>query len=138
MTGHPRFALPPGPASRFVLLRVVSTLVLLTLLSACVALQGDGRPVLSLSEGAQPQYPPAAKEAGIEGEVTLIYTVTASGKVEDVRVLEAEPADVFDDAALAAVRTWRYRPLRQNGEPLVLENVVSTLKFRLDEAYPGL
>lgn len=113
-------------------------LILLLALSGCVALTGDGRPRLDLSEGAQPVYPPAAKEAGMEGEVTVVYTVTASGEVEDIRVLEADPAEIFDDAALAAVRTWRYRPLRQDGEPVVLENVVSTLKFRLEEAYPGL
>jgi len=113
-------------------------LALLAVLSGCVALTGDGRPVLELSEGAQPVYPPAAKEAGIEGDVTLIYTVTATGQVDDVLVLEADPSEVFEDAALAAVRTWRYRPLRQDGEPLVIENVVSTLKFRLEEAYPGL
>lgn len=113
-------------------------LLLLIALSGCVALTGDGRPRLNLSEGAQPVYPPAAKEAGIEGEVTLIYTVTASGHVEDVRILEADPAEVFDAAALAAVRTWRYRPLQQGGEPLTLENVVSTLRFRLEEAYSGL
>ncbi len=114
-------------------------LVLLTVLSGCVALTGDRQQVLELSQGAQPVYPQAAKDAGIEGEVTLIYTVTASGQVDDVRVLESSPAEVFDEAALAAVRSWRYRPLRRrDGEPLVLENVVSTLRFRLAEAYPDL
>src|SRR6056297_2836194 len=131
---HPWTAMPPARGS----LRCWS-LVLLTLfcvaLSGCVALTGSGQPTLELREGAQPVYPPAAKEAGVEGEVTLIYTVTASGRVADLRVLEAKPVDVFDEAALAAVRTWRYRPLRQDGEPVELENVVSTLRFRLDEAY---
>lgn len=135
--------LPQGLAAEagercFALGQRLLILVLLAALSGCVALEGDGRPVLELSEGAQPLYPPAAKEAGIEGDVTLIYTVTASGQVENVRVLAADPAEVFDDAALAAVRTWRYRPLRQGGEPVVLENVLSTLRFRLEEAYPGL
>ncbi|MCC5871751.1 MAG: energy transducer TonB [Gammaproteobacteria bacterium] len=119
-------------------LRCALLLAALTVVSGCAALTGDRQPVLELSQGSQPVYPTAAKEAGIEGEVTLIYTVTASGHVEDVRVLESHPPDVFDEVALAAVRTWRYRPLRRGGEPLVLENVVSTLRFRLDEAYRGL
>ncbi|MCC5886980.1 MAG: energy transducer TonB [Gammaproteobacteria bacterium] len=130
MIGHPHILLGR--------LRWSLLLGCLAVLSGCVALTGDGQPVLELSEGAQPVYPEAAKEAGIEGAVTLIYTVTASGHVEDVRVLEAEPEGVFDEAALAAVRTWRYRPLRRGGEPVVLDNVVSTLRFRLAEAYPGL
>lgn len=134
MIGHPR----SSPWSWRAGLRWPLLLVGLVLMSGCVALTGDGQPRLEWSEGAQPVYPPAAKEAGIEGEVTLIYTVTASGHVADVRVLEAEPADIFDEAALAAVRTWRYRPMRRDGEPVVMENVVSTLRFRLAEAYPGL
>lgn len=118
-----------------------SWLVMISLLaglSGCAALVGDDRPVLDLVEGAQPVYPEAAKAAGIEGEVTLVYTVTASGAVRDVRVLTSEPPGVFDEAALAAVRTWRYRPLRSRGEPVDLENVGSTLRFRLAEAYEGL
>lgn len=108
------------------------------LLAGCAGFMGGDQPVLDLVEGAQPVYPEVAKEAGIEGEVTLLYTVTESGRVDDVRVVESEPPGTFDDAALAAVRTWRYRPLRRGGEPLVLENVRSTLTFRLAEAYEGL
>ncbi len=112
--------------------------VLAVMLAGCAALIGDDRPVLDLVEGAQPAYPQAAREAGIEGEVTVVYTVTAEGRVTDLRVLESEPAGVFDQAALDAVRTWRYRPLRSGGEPVELTNVGSTLRFRLGEAYEGL
>lgn len=112
--------------------------VALLLLSACAGLGGDREPVLELIEGAQPRYPQAARDAGLEGDVTLVYTVTASGQVTDVSVLEADPPEVFDAAALEAVRTWRYRPLRRGGEPVDLDNVVSTLRFRLGEAYQGL
>ena len=116
----------------------LTALLLIGLLAGCAVLTGDGRPVLELVEGGQPVYPEDAKERGIEGEVTLIYTVTASGHVTDLRVLEAEPPGVFDEAALAAVRTWRYRPPRSGGEPTAVENVGSTIRFRLAEAYEGL
>lgn len=143
MIEHPPCRRGPGPTGRHdwrccSATRAVLLGLLWVTLAGCASMIGDRQPVLELSQGAQPQYPAAAKETGIEGEVTLIYTVTASGHVADVRVLEAEPAGVFDEAALAAVRTWRYRPLRRGGEALVLENVVSTLRFRLAEAYPGL
>lgn len=123
------------PACRW---RWAGLIALAALLAGCAALVGDGRPVLDLVEGAQPAYPPAAREAGIEGEVTLVYTVTAEGRVTDLRVLQSEPPGVFDQAALDAVRTWRYRPLRSGGEPVELTNVGSTLRFRLGEAYEGL
>ena len=66
------------------------------------------------------------------------YRVSAEGEVRDPRVVRAEPPGVFDQAALAAVRTWRYRPHRPDGEAVEVPGVRSTLRFRLGEAYEGL
>jgi len=66
--------------------------------------------------------------------VVVRYDVSASGEVVNARVDSAEPAGLFEDAALAAVRSWRYNPQLQGGEPREVTNVVSTVRFRLEGA----
>ena len=104
-------------------------------LSGCALWMADDELVLERVAGANPVYPEAAKRDGIEGEVTLVYTVTRTGEVTDLEILESSPPGIFDDAALAAVRTWRYRPVMAGGEPVAQETVGSTLTFRLGPAY---
>lgn len=58
----------------------------------------------------QPTYPEQAKKDGIEGWVVLEFGVTANGTVENIRVVESHPSDVFDAAAKKAVAKWRYMP----------------------------
>ncbi|MEM8768111.1 MAG: energy transducer TonB [Pseudomonadota bacterium] len=107
----------------------VSVLVFAALLlSACAASQN--RPMQLLS-GNGPTYPPLAKAEGIEGTVVIRYGVSVDGRVINARIDSAEPEGVFEDAALAAVRSWRYNPALQDGEPVAVDNVVSTVRFEL-------
>ena len=46
--------------------------------------------------------------AGIEGSVQLSYRIGADGGVSQVRVLHAQPAGLFEDAAKAALGAWRF------------------------------
>lgn len=55
-----------------------------------------------------PEYPEAARARGLRGVVELEFTVTPAGTVENPRVVSAEPRNVFDAAALAAVARRRY------------------------------
>ena len=73
----------------------------------------------------EPEYPAMAQIAQIEGVVILEATVNRDGSVEDLRVLRAHK--VLEDAALAAVKQWRYEPLLLNGiaSPFVLTVTVS-------------
>lgn len=57
-----------------------------------------------------PSYPIEAAEQGIEGQVSLRFTITDHGKVADVEVLDSTPSGTFDEAALAALQKWRYDP----------------------------
>jgi TonB family protein len=57
-----------------------------------------------------PDYPSAAKKEGIEGSVDLQVTVSQQGVVRDATVVSSTPPDVFDKAALTAVRKWKYDP----------------------------
>ncbi len=65
-----------------------------------------------------PRYPPRALRAGIEGVVTVEFLVTAQGAVEDVKVVKAEPAEVFDDAARQGVSRWKFQPKVADGKPI--------------------
>jgi TonB family protein len=56
----------------------------------------------------QPVYPPGALSRGIEGHVTLEFKLDADGSVRDLRRISSTPAGVFDEAALDAMRFWKY------------------------------
>ena len=58
----------------------------------------------------QPVYPRRALEAEREGYVRLRITIQADGSVSDAVVTEARPSGWFENAALDAVRRWRYQP----------------------------
>ena len=79
-----------------------------------------------------PNYPQRALSAGIEGEVTLAFTITAEGRVENLRVTEAKPRGVFEREARRAAGRWRFAPRRENGRPVARE-ATKTLYFRLEE-----
>jgi protein TonB len=83
---------------------------------------------LKRTRTVQPQYPESARKRGIEGWVELAFTVTPNGTVEDVEVRNASPADVFDDAAIRAIRGWRFEPVERNGER-VAQRAMVRLRF---------
>ncbi len=67
-----------------------------------------------------PTYPATALARGLRGYVDVEFTVTPAGTVENPHVVAAQPANVFDAAALAAVSRWRYAE-DANREPQVLK-----------------
>jgi TonB family protein len=78
-----------------------------------------------------PIYPESAKQRGLSGMVELIFTVTSDGRVDDVDIQRASPPQVFDEAAVEAVRKWRYRPYERNGRA-VDQRVKLILRFAMD------
>jgi periplasmic protein TonB len=78
-----------------------------------------------------PVYPPEALRAGTSGWVELSFTITPSGAVRDVAVLDSEPYGVFDAAAAEAVAQWRFRPRAVNGESVPQRSTI-TLRFDVD------
>jgi TonB family protein len=75
-----------------------------------------------------PQYPDSARRKGIEGWVELAFTVGLNGSVSDVEVRNASPAEVFDDAAVRAVKQWRFEPVVRNGQ-IVEQRAMVRLRF---------
>lgn len=56
----------------------------------------------------QPIYPVTALRQGVKGRVVIEFTLAASGGVRNMHVVAAEPAGVFERAALQALGSWRY------------------------------
>ena len=77
-----------------------------------------------------PDYPPNALAQKLAGAVTLEYTVAANGEPRDVHVVEATPPGIFDQAAISAVKRWRYAPLLVNGAAVEVP-VRTRIRFEL-------
>jgi len=76
----------------------------------------------------QPQYPSLARQARIQGSVVLQAVISREGMIEKLQVLSGHPMLV--QAAIDAVRQWRYRPYVLNGDPVEVETQV-TVNFVL-------
>lgn len=76
----------------------------------------------------EPAYPPMARTARIQGPVELRAIISKEGTIENLRVVSGHP--MLAQAALDAVRQWRYRPYILNGAPVEVETEV-IVKFVL-------
>lgn len=63
-----------------------------------------------------PVYPYAARQKNLEGVVVVRFLVDVEGRVTKASVVEANPAQVFEQAALEAVSKWRFQPAQLDGE----------------------
>ena len=81
-----------------------------------------------LSHSVVPVYPDVARDAGIEGDVTLRLIIGEDGAVNEIKVLSGEP--VLARAATEAVAQWRYAPALLDGWQVSVVTTV-TLAFRL-------
>ena len=79
-----------------------------------------------------PEYPPGALQKGLQGNVRVRITVAADGKVKSAAVVNSSPAAVFDQAALEAVRRWRFKPLAVN-DPGIEATVMTEILFRPEQ-----
>jgi protein TonB len=83
-----------------------------------------------LVEQRMPAYPAIAKATGTQGTVVLQATISRNGTIENLRVVSG-PAMLLQ-AALDAVKDWRYRPYLLSGEPVEVETTVNVV-FKLQE-----
>ena len=89
---------------------------------------GDGVPPPAKIHDVPPVYPPAAREAGVQGLVILEATIDPTGEVGNVEVLRSVPE--LEEAAIAAVEQWRYEPTLVDGAPVSVLMTV-TINFLL-------
>ena len=79
----------------------------------------------------QPDYPIQARQKRIEGWVDVKFTVGIDGSVRDPVVIGAEPKEIFDRAALQAIRGWKYNPKIADGKPVERTDLKVRIQFNL-------
>lgn len=82
----------------------------------------------NLIRDVPPQYPPQAGRERIEGTVVLLAVIGTDGTVKDVRVESGPPQ--LTQAAIDAVKQWRYRPYLLNGVPVEIDSRI-TINFTM-------
>jgi TonB family protein len=93
-------------------------------------LVSEGVMEASLIHKVQPSYPAIARAIHLAGTVRLRAIIAADGSVSQVEVISGNPLLV--QPAVAAVREWRYRPTRLNGQAVEVETLI-TVNFVLDQ-----
>jgi protein TonB len=119
-TGHPRLGdlsvsgpvTPPPPPPLPKLLRIGGNI-------------REPRKILHVA----PLYPEIARQARAQGAVIMEAILDVTGRVESVKVIHSEP--LLDDAAVGAVRQWRYTPTELNGVAVPVLMTI-TVRFSLE------
>lgn len=89
---------------------------------------GDVKPAHMLSSVA-PVYPMLAKSQHIEGDVRIDALIDPTGRVSTMKVVSGPT--LLHQAAMDALRKWKYQPAMLDGEPVPMHLTV-TLQFRLE------
>jgi periplasmic protein TonB len=91
-------------------------------------LKSQGVMEASLIHWVQPEYPPIARAARVSGRVELRAIIGTDGAARHIEVVSGNPLLV--QAAVAAVRQWRYRPTLLSGQPVEVDTFI-TVEFHL-------
>jgi TonB family protein len=70
-----------------------------------------------------PEYPPAARSTNVQGPVELSVLVDVGGDIVVLKVVNGD--ELLAQAAVDAVRQWRFKPYVLNGEPIEMETTVT-------------
>ncbi len=89
---------------------------------------GEKLPESKLIKRVEPVYPELALKARVQGRVILVINMDEQGNVTETKVKHGHP--LLDDAAVAAVKQWKYSPTLLNGKPVPVIATV-TVDFNL-------
>src|SRR5699024_5121370 len=79
-----------------------------------------------------PSYPRRALDRGLEGDCTVLYTVTREGRVNNPQVVEGACDDpLFERPSLTAARSFRYQPRLIDGQPVDVPGIRNTFRYRI-------
>lgn len=84
----------------------------------------------NLLEKTMPQYPAIARATRTQGTVVVQATISQAGLIENLRVISGPP--ILQQAAVDAIRSWRYKPYLLNGVPVEVETTINIV-FNLGE-----
>ncbi len=105
------------------------TLAIVLILTGCVPIY---HPAFLLESG-ELTYPEAVKKANIEGWVVVQYGINLEGRVCNLKVVNADPALMFERMVLEYVSTWRFQPAIRNGVPETSEGLISRIALTLSK-----
>ena len=80
----------------------------------------------------RPDYPPALRREGLEGQVTVRITIDERGRVIAVEQVGATHPAFFEETRRQALRAWRFRPATRDGVPVRSEQTL-TVQFRMED-----
>jgi len=78
-----------------------------------------------IASNPPPTYPADAKAARVTGTVVMAALISKDGRVENLQVTQGPP--MLRQAAMDAVRTWRYKPYLLNGEPVQVQTTINVI-----------
>ena len=78
-----------------------------------------------LIQKIEPQYPPLARAARVQGDVVLSAVIDTNGQITNLQLVSGHPMLV--PAAIAAVKQWRYKPYLLNGQPVEVETTITVI-----------
>ena len=107
MIGAPIAALPPPPKAA----------------APARIKQGGNVTAASIITQTRPVYPALARQARIQGNVVLHAIIDKDGNVAQLEVVSGHPLLV--QAALDAVKQWRYKPTLLNGDPVEVDTTIT-------------
>jgi len=92
--------------------------------------EGDYLPIVKVA----PVYPQRALSRGIEGFVVVEFTVTKTGTVKDVKVVDSDPpTSMFHRSATRAALKFKYKPRVINGQAVEVPGVRNIITFKLEK-----
>jgi protein TonB len=80
-----------------------------------------------------PMYPIRAKRLSIEGWVTVRFLVDTDGTVGNIQIIEAQPADTFENNVIQCVQKWKFQPGTVEGVS-VKTWIETTIRFEMDDS----
>ena len=77
----------------------------------------------NLIHDVRPPYPPLARQSRIQGTVVLQAVIGKDGTIQNLRIVSGHP--MLAQAAIDAVKQWRYKPYYLNGEPVNVDTTIN-------------
>jgi bla regulator protein BlaR1 len=93
------------------------------------AKENEATPILRV----EPKYPLEAAQQKIEGSVVLQFDIARDGSTSNIKIIKAEPENVFAKTSIDALQKWKYKPQIVGGQPQIQHNILVQLDYRLDE-----
>lgn len=129
----------PTPRARWMAIASLSTLLFLaSFASIQLALQAQQETVYSVRDAGvtapavlsktEPVFTPQAREKKISGTVVLAVVISSAGQISEAKVLRSLE-ESLDENAIAAVKTWSFRPATKDGSPVACKATIE-VNFR--------